>query len=89
VHRRLPSPPPSRDWADEFAFARDAELHGSDLWHGSGDFAFVIPGVRRALYDDALDVLVEAQPLVVIRGVGREKLYLTPPSVALRDREHR
>jgi Protein of unknown function (DUF3800) len=70
-------------WA-HLGFGDDAELHGADLWHGTGPFHGIAPGVRRALYDDALEAIVAAQPRIVIRGVGRHGLTLHPHRLAWR-----
>ena len=40
-------------WGEEVPLAETAELHGSDLWHGSGAFTGIAPRIRRAIYDDA------------------------------------
>jgi Protein of unknown function (DUF3800) len=71
-------------WAADHGFPANAELHGSDLWHGSGPFHEVVPGIRRGIYDDALDALVMTQPRIVIRGVERHGLTLHPHRLAWR-----
>jgi hypothetical protein len=68
-----------RRWAEEFEVATDAELHGGDLWHGSGPYAGIAPGIRRALYDDALEVIRNANPRIVLRGVARRRLTVADP----------
>jgi hypothetical protein len=71
-------------WAGELGLRPEAELHGSDLWHRSGAFSDVVPGVRRAIYDNALTVLATAQPLIILRGVARRGLFLHPHRLAWR-----
>lgn len=71
-------------WGDEWGFESRSELHGGDLWHGSGPFTELPPGVRRAIYDDALDALVAVQPMIFMRGVARKALSLHPHRLAWR-----
>jgi hypothetical protein len=72
-------------WGVEFEVDTRAELHGGDLWHGSGAFAGVPPRVRRGICDDALDALVAAEPRIILRGVARRQLrYANPHRIAWR-----
>jgi hypothetical protein len=66
-------------WSRSIGIPATAELHGFDLWHGSGSFVGLVPGVRRAIYDDALDALIEAEPLIILRGVAPRGLRVIHP----------
>jgi len=66
-------------WAASCGISPTAELHGGDLWHGSGAFVGLIPGIRRAISDDALDALLAAEPLIILRGVARRNLTAVHP----------
>jgi hypothetical protein len=66
-------------WAPELGLLPEAELHGSDLWHGSGAFVGVVPGIRRGIYDDALDALLAPGPRIILRGVSVRGLVSVHP----------
>jgi hypothetical protein len=55
------------------------ELHGHDLFHGKGDFKAVPPRALIGIYEDALEVVAAAEPIIVLRGVGRQHLLHQNP----------
>jgi hypothetical protein len=74
-----------RRWSSGFAIARDAELHGSDPLARIRRILNVPPRVRRAIFDDALDALIAAEPHMIIRGVERRRrVYAHPHRIAWR-----
>jgi hypothetical protein len=75
--------------AEEAAAAYDLpvtpELHSNALFHGEREFEGVAPRARVSVYAKALDALVAADPLVVIRGVRRPAIrFLNPHRLAWR-----
>src|SRR5581483_8721891 len=60
----------------EFGIDPTAELHGHDLFHGTGEFAPMktVPRARIALYASALQTLVDADCWIILRGVSRPGL---------------
>jgi hypothetical protein len=65
--------------AANYEMPKVPELHGYELFSREGSFKGMPPRVCVGIYADALDALVEAEPVIILRGVDRQKVRMQNP----------